>query len=141
VRGMAIISVSIPRKILEKVDSSLDEQGFASRSEMIRQALRAFMTEGKTLRELAGEITATVTIIYKRKAKRGQIFDIQHSYGDLISTFLHAHINGDHCLEVIVVKGDSTILRKLVEALRSNEQIIQIKVAVLRQSNLYGPRL
>jgi CopG family nickel-responsive transcriptional regulator len=138
---MAIISVSIPRKILEKVDSSLDEQGFASRSEMIRQALRAFMTEGKTLRELAGEITATVTIIYKRKAKRGRIFDIQHSYGDLISTFLHAHINGDHCLEVIVVKGDSTILRKLVEALRSNEQIIQIKVAVLRQSNLYGPRL
>jgi CopG family nickel-responsive transcriptional regulator len=133
---MTIISVSIPEKLLEKVDHSLNEEGFANRSEMIRQALRAFMTEGKNLRELEGEITATVTIIYERKAKRERISDIQHSYGDLISTFLHAHIDEDHCLEVIVVKGESNILKKLVDALRSNEQIIQIKVAVLKQSKL-----
>lgn len=130
---MTVISVSIPEKLLEEVDGSVEQRGFANRSEIIRQALRAFIAEDKSIMELEGEIAATVTIIYERGAERGRISDIQHNYGDLISTFLHAHIDEDHCLEVIVVKGEAETLRKLVQALRTNEEIFQIKVAVLKE--------
>lgn len=131
---MTIVSVSIPDNLLEKVDNSIKEHGFANRSEIVRQALRFFMTESESLKKIEGEITATITIIYRRKAKREQISSIQHSYGDIISTFLHSHIDEDHCLEVIVVKGRTETVSKLVNALRTNEQIIQIKIAVLRES-------
>jgi CopG family nickel-responsive transcriptional regulator len=131
VRDVTVISVSVPEKLLERVENSIREQGFANRSEIVRQALRAFIMENRSLRELEGEIAASITIIYERGAKKGQISEIQHSFGDIISTFLHAHIEEDYCLEVIVVKGEADTLRKLVEAFRTNEQITQIRVSVL----------
>jgi CopG family nickel-responsive transcriptional regulator len=131
VRDVTIISISVPEKLLERVENSIREQGFANRSEIVRQALRAFIMESRSLRELEGEIAASITIIYERGAKKGQISEIQHSFGDIISTFLHAHIEEDYCLEVIVVKGEADTLRKLVEAFRTNEQITQIRVSVL----------
>jgi CopG family nickel-responsive transcriptional regulator len=131
VRDVTVISVSVPEKLLERVENSIREQGFANRSEIVRQALRAFILESRSLRELEGEIAASITIIYERGAKKGQISEIQHSFGDIISTFLHAHIEEDYCIEVIVVKGEADTLRKLVEAFRTNEQITQIRVSVL----------
>lgn len=129
---MTIISVSVPEKLLERVEDSIREQGFANRSEIIRQALRAFVMESRSLRELEGEIAASITIIYKRGAKKGQISEIQHSFGDIISTYLHAHIEEDYCLEVIVVKGEADNLRKLVDAFRTSKHIDQIKVSILK---------
>jgi len=131
VRDVTVISVSVPEKLLERVENSIREQGFASRSEIVRQALRTFIMESRSLRELEGEIAASITIIYERDAKKGQISEIQHSFGDIISTFLHAHIEEDYCLEVIVAKGEADTLRKLVDAFRTNEQITQIRVSVL----------
>lgn len=133
---MTIVSVSIPDNLLGKADHSMKEEGFASRSEMVRQAIRAYIAEARSLRELEGEIAATITIIFEREATKGRISDIQHSFGDIISTFLHAHIDEDYCLEVIVVKGDANIVRKLVDAFRTSEQIAQIKVAVLKESKI-----
>ena len=132
---MTVISVSVPEKLLERVENSIREQGFANRSEIVRQALRAFIMESRSLRELEGEIAASITIIYERDAKKGQISEIQHSFGDIISTFLHAHIEEDYCLEVIVAKGEAEKIRKLVGAFRTNEQITQIKVSILETTN------
>jgi CopG family nickel-responsive transcriptional regulator len=131
-----VISISVPDKLLGDVDSYIEEHGFANRSEIVRQALRTFMTEDKSLREIEGEIVATITMIFERKAKRELISDIQHRYGDITSTFLHTHIDGDHCLEVVVVKGEADTVRKLVDAFKTNDQIVQMKVAMLDQSNL-----
>ncbi len=132
VHHLTVISISVPEKLLQKVETSIKEQGFASRSEIVRQALRSFIMENRSLRELEGEIAASITIIYKRESTKGQISEIQHSFGNIISTFLHSHIDEEQCLEVIVVNGEANTIRKLVEAFRTNEQISQIKVSLLK---------
>lgn len=133
---MPIISISIPEKLLQQVETAIKDQGFANRSEIMRQALRRFIRDNKSLKELEGEIAASITIIYKRDATKAQISEIQHSFGNIISTFLHAHIDEDHCLEVIVVKGEAKNIRKLVEAFLINEQINQLKVSILKTSKI-----
>ena len=134
---MPIISLSIPEKLLQRVETTIKDQGFANRSEIVRQALRTFIKDNKNLKELEGEIAASITIIYTRDKTKAQISEIQHSFGNIISTFLHAHIDEEHCLEVIVVKGDAKIIRKLVEAFRINEQINQLKLAILKTTKNY----
>jgi CopG family nickel-responsive transcriptional regulator len=129
---MTIISVSVPEKLLERVERSEAEQGFANRSEIVRQSLRSFLTETRSLKELEGEVTASITIIYERETPNEQVSVIHHNFGEIISTFLHAHIDENYCLEVIVIKGAAEKLRRLVDALRTNEQISQIKVSVLK---------
>jgi CopG family nickel-responsive transcriptional regulator len=116
---------------LEKVDSYIREQGFANRSEIIRQALRAYMSESRRLSELQGRTTATITIIYQRDAKKGQITDIQHSYSNVVLTFLHTHVEEGYCIEIIVAKGDAKVIKALIDALRANKQISEVKVTIL----------
>jgi CopG family nickel-responsive transcriptional regulator len=132
VNVMAIISVSIPENLLDRVEATIREEGFANRSEIVRQALRSYIMETRTLKEVKGEIAASITIIYERGATKGQISEIQHNFGNIVSTFLHAHLAEDYCLEVIVVKGDAVTLKKLVEAFRTSECINQIKVSLLK---------
>ncbi|TRO52294.1 CopG family ribbon-helix-helix protein [Candidatus Bathyarchaeota archaeon] len=130
---MTIISLSIPETLLEQVDSAIVEKGFASRSEITRQALRLFLKEDIQIENLEGEIVATATIIFKEKADRDRLLDAQHVYGGLVLTFLHAHIHEGFCLEVIILKGEARTIRKFVDELRTNEQITQINIAVLAQ--------
>lgn len=128
---MSIVSLSIPKSLLEKVDRYLREQGFANRSEIIRQALRAYMSESRRLGELQGRITAIITIVYRREAKRAQITDVQHNFGPVVLTFLHTHIEEGNCVEIIVARGDAQVIRSLIEALKVNEQISEVKVTIL----------
>jgi CopG family nickel-responsive transcriptional regulator len=130
---LTVVSLSVPDTLLEQVDSIIKERGFASRSEIVRQALRLFLKEDVRIEEIKGETMATITIIYREKADRARLLDAQHVYSGLVSTFLHAHIHEGYCLEVILLKGQAQIIRKFVYTLRSNEQITQIKVAVLNQ--------
>jgi CopG family nickel-responsive transcriptional regulator len=125
--------LSIPDALLEQVDSTITERGFASRSEITRQALRLFLKEDIQIENLEGEIVATATIIYKDKADRKRLLDAQHVYSGLVSTFLHAHIHEGYCLEVIILKGQAKTIRKFTDTLRTNEQITQINIAVLAQ--------
>jgi CopG family nickel-responsive transcriptional regulator len=128
---MNIVSLSIPKNLLEKVDQYVKEQGFANRSEIIRQALRAYMSEGRSLSELQGRITAIITIVYQREAKRNQITDVQHNFGPAVLTFLHTHIQEGYCVEIIVARGDAKVINALVQALKANEQISEAKVTIL----------
>ena len=128
---MSIISFSIPKTLLEKVDSYLKDQGFANRSELIRQALRAYLSESKRLNELQGRTTAIITIVYRRQARRDQIMDVQHKFGPVVLTFLHTHIEEGNCIEIIVARGEAQAIKSLIEALKSNEQISQAKVTIL----------
>ena len=128
---MSIISLSIPTNLLEKVDSYVQEQGFANRSEIIRQALRAYISESRKLSELQGKLTATITLIYKSEARTGQIADIQHEYSNAIATFLHTHVEQGYCIEIIVAKGEAETIKALITALKANKQISEVKVTVL----------
>ena len=128
---MSIVSLSIPKSLLKKVDRYAKEQGFANRSEIIRQALRAYMSESKRLDELQGRITAIITIVYQREAKRSQITDVQHNFGPAVLTFLHTHIQEGYCVEIIVARADTQVIRALVQALKTNKQISEAKVTIL----------
>ena len=128
---MSIVSLSIPKSLLEKVNQYLREHGFTNRSEIIRQALRAYISESRRLSELQGRITATITIVFKREARRGQITDVQHNFGHVILTFLHTHVEEGNCIEIIVARGDAREIRDLIEALKGNEQISEVKITIL----------
>ena len=128
---MSVVSLSIPRSLLEKVDQYVKEQGFVNRSEIIRQALRAYMSEGRSISELHGRITAIITIVYQREAKRNQIADVQHNFGPVVQTFLHTHIQEGYCVEIIVARGEAQVINALVQALKANEQITEAKVTIL----------
>jgi CopG family nickel-responsive transcriptional regulator len=43
--------------------------------------------------------------------------DLQHEHRDVIISSLHCHLDHDHCLEVLAVRGKSAPIKKLADEL------------------------
>ena len=128
---MTVVSLSIPDRLLEELDSSIERWGFASRSEALRQAVRFFIEEQRSLREVEGEVIAIVTVVYEKAAKSDRMLALQHEWGSIVLTFLHTHVDKASCLEVMVVKGLIRSIRKLVNAMKADKQVRQVKVTMI----------
>jgi len=128
---MATINVSLPDKMIEKLDGIVKERHYASRSEIVRDALRALFTEVEWTSRLTGTALAMVTMTFNvdRRGVFEEISRLQHEYEDIISTTMHNHMHGS-CLEVVLTRGDITRIRELVERLKAIRGIEVVRVTV-----------
>lgn len=128
---MVIISLSIPDELLTQLDRILGEEWYASRSEVVRQALRKYIAEYKELENIKGNIVATITALYEKRDKNEGLTHLQHEFGDIMTTYLHSHLAGTSCLEVMVVKESSKRLKDLMDGLKANKHVKQLKFSIM----------
>ena len=130
---MSIISLSIPQNLLSKIDETIKQQGFANRSEIIRQALRAYLTETRrSLKNSKEELRATITLIYRKDAHRGQIMDLQHNYSGTANSNFPSHSRRNRFLyrSYSRLRGEAQTVRNLIQALKSNKQVSEVKATI-----------
>jgi CopG family transcriptional regulator, nickel-responsive regulator len=128
---MVIISLSIPNELRDELDRILGEEWYASRSEVVRQALRKYIAEYKELENIKGNIIATITALYEKKDKNEELTQLQHEFGDVMTTYLHSHLTEKSCLEVMVVKGSSKRLKDMIDGLKANRHVRQLKFSIM----------
>ena len=129
---MSIISLSLPNELLEQLDTILgSEDRSASRSEVVRQAVRMYLTQYSELERIEGNVIATITVLYEKTEENKELFRLQHEFDDMITAYLHAHLSETSCLEVMVVKGASKRLQSLVDGLKANKPVKQIKFSIM----------
>ena len=128
---MSIISLSLPNELLEELDTHLGEDRGATRSEIVRQAVRMYLTQNNELEKIKGNIIATITVLYEKTEQNKELFRLQHEFDDMITAYLHAHLSETDCLEVMVIKGDSDRLRRLIDGLKANKPVKQIKFSIM----------
>lgn len=127
---MVIVSLSIPDELLDDLDKIMGEAWHASRSEVVRQALHKYISEYKELEKVKGSIIATITVL-QEKAERNEGLRLQHEFDDIITQYLHAHLAGNSCLEVMVVKGDSLRLKGLIDGLKADRHVKQLNFFIM----------
>lgn len=128
--------VSLEKGLLDKFDALVAEKGYASRSDAFRDLIRGRLVE-RTWR--AGEAVAgAVTLVYDhhRKDLMGRITDIQHDFHALIISTQHVHLDHDHCLEIIAVRGKAGEVERLADALRSIKGVMHGTVSMSSAGNL-----
>jgi CopG family nickel-responsive transcriptional regulator len=128
---MSIISVSLPKELLKELDAILGEERYATRSEVLRQAVRTYISEYKELEKIKGNVIATVTALYEKAEKNEELFRLQHEFSDMITAYLHSHLTEKTCLEIMVVKGPSKRLKGLIDGLKANKPVKQIKFFIM----------
>ena len=128
--GVTRIGVSLPRNLLDEFDSIIETRGYSSRSEAIRDAIRSYISEYKWMEKEEGEIIGVVNVIYDHHMKgvTDAIIDLQHEFGDIISTTLHIHLDKDSCLEMILVKGEMREVKKLVDKITALRGVMNVKL-------------
>ncbi len=123
-----IISMSINEVILKEMDGLTKEMGFSGRSETIRAGIRLLNQEYKERLKIKGKINATLSVIHYHKKDMSLLM---HKYQDIIVTHLHNHLDNEKCLDIFVLKGDSSKILKLVELFEKDKLIEHVKFYVL----------
>ncbi len=128
---MSIISLSLSNELLEELDTVIGQEHNATRSEVVRQAVRMYLTQYNVLEKIKGNVIATITVLYEKTEENRELFRLQHEFEDMITAYLHAHLSETSCLEVMVVKGSAERLRSLIDALKANKPVKQIKFSIM----------
>ncbi|MHA2351753.1 MAG: nickel-responsive transcriptional regulator NikR [Candidatus Thorarchaeota archaeon] len=105
--------VSVPEDLLEKFDKLVAKKEYVGRSEAIRDAMRAYISQTEWEEEQKGAI-ASLNIVYQHKPKlMAELMEAQHdAHAEVVST-VHVHVSESHCMEVITLRGD----RKSIDSL------------------------
>lgn len=81
--------------------------------------------------KIKGNVIATITVLYEKTEKNEELFQLQHEFSDMVTAYLHSHLTEMNCLEVMVVKGPSLRLKSLIDGLKANKPVRQIKFSVI----------
>lgn len=111
--------VSLDKALLDRYDRLIRLKHYRSRSEALRDMIRRELVhrQWQTDREVAGAITFVYD--HHKKDLLHRITDIQHDFQKLILSSQHIHLDHDHCLEIVAVRGRAGEVKKLSDMLIS----------------------
>jgi CopG family nickel-responsive transcriptional regulator len=132
-RKITRMSLTLPEDLLGELDRMLKVQGYASRSEAVRDALRDFLANYKWRQKLKGELVGVVTLVYEHDVRglTDALMDIQHAGRKVVNAVQHLHLDTKNCLETLVVRGQADEIRKLVDRLGALRGVKQVKLMTI----------
>ncbi|MGB8492831.1 MAG: nickel-responsive transcriptional regulator NikR [Candidatus Acidiferrum sp.] len=115
---LARIGIALSEDLLKEFDDLIARRGYTNRSEAFRDLIR-----NELVNKISGsgdaKVFGTVTLVYDHHARllSEKLTDLQHQYYAAIMSTVHVHLDHDNCLEVILVRGKSSLVQALANAL------------------------
>jgi CopG family nickel-responsive transcriptional regulator len=118
------IGVSIDSALLHRFDSFIADQGYENRSEAFRDLIRDRLV-GSVVVAGNALVVGTVTLIYNHHTRLlpEKLTDLQHEHHAIVISTLHAHLDHENCLEVVVLRGRSKDVQRLADRLISTKGV------------------
>lgn len=112
--------VSMDSELLQSYDNLIKREGYTTRSEAIRDLIRDKLVE-ESIELDNNYVFGALVYIYdhnKRELEKS-LTNIQHEYFENIISTSHVHVDHDHCLEVILLKGKAKLLKAISDKILS----------------------
>ncbi len=124
-------SVSLPADLLRQLDRMAKEKGYDNRSLAIADMIRSELVEHRQ-RDGKTEIVGTITLVYDHHKLHVQetLTDIQHDHHDVILSTIHVHLDHHNCLEVLLVRGQASVVKRIADQLIAAKGVKHGKLTV-----------
>ena len=111
--------ISLEQDLLAKFDRLIKQKGYGNRSEAIRDLVRDHFVEEDVASNKV--VVGTITLIYDHHQPKlsEQLVSAQHDYKGQVLATTHVHLDHHNCLEVIILKGHGTEVKKFSDNLLS----------------------
>ena len=115
---VARFGVSLNRSLLKALDRMVRKQGYRNRSLALSDMIRDRLVEHRQEME-DRDVVGSITLVYDHHRSHVQrtLTDLQHHHLNTIVSTLHVHLDYDHCLEVLVVRGKASLVRDVADHL------------------------
>ncbi|MBL8681494.1 MAG: nickel-responsive transcriptional regulator NikR [Myxococcales bacterium] len=122
--------VAMDADLLARFDQHLEKRGYATRSEALRDLVRADLAAAHVAD--GGLAAATLTVVYDHHVREltEKLTEMQHDLGEHVVSTLHVHLDHDHCLEVIVLRGPSKKLQEAADRILATKGVEHGKLVI-----------
>jgi CopG family nickel-responsive transcriptional regulator len=120
---VARFSISIEPGLLKKFDGIIEGKGYSNRSEAVRDLIRKRIVEEEWRGE--GEVVGSLTLLYDHEVRgiADKLTDLQHGHPLNVISSMHVHLSERSCMEILVIKGNAGMVRKISEELLSSRGV------------------
>lgn len=110
---LARFGVSIDKNLLELFDKQIKTQSYETRSKAISDLIKEYVDADVINAD--GVLAGAVTFLYSHHNKDlvSKLLEVQHDNHDLIVSMQHIHLNHDICIEILAVRGESSLVKSL----------------------------
>lgn len=112
-------TISLDERLASAFDRLIEQRGYTTRSEAVRDILRTQLQTDRERRDGRGHCAASLSYIYNHHERElaERLTSLQHAHHDLIISTMHAHIDHEHCLESVLLKGPIRRVREFADRL------------------------
>ncbi len=122
---MERFTISLDESLAQEFDALIRARGYANRSEAVRDMLRGELERHRLAREDAPHCVASLSYVYNHHERRlaERLTDLQHHAHDLVVSSMHVHLDHDHCLETLFLRGETGAVRGFAERLSAERGV------------------
>lgn len=116
--------VSMTSDLLDDFDRLISRMGYQSRSEAVRDMIRQRLVDQEWI-DADKETIGTITLVYSHEIRdlAAVLTSLEHDHYKSILSSMHIHLDPHNCLEVLIVRGKSSIIRKIADRLISTKGV------------------
>ena len=126
---MQRITVTIDDDLLAGIDAYCERKGYQSRSEALRDVIRAEFSRKETMEEALPPSRAqghgVLSYVYEHhtRALASRLTSNHHDHSDLSVATMHVHVDHDLCLEVSILKGTVHAMQHFADSVSSQRGV------------------
>jgi CopG family transcriptional regulator, nickel-responsive regulator len=122
---MERFTISLDESLAQEFDALIRARGYANRSEAVRDMLRSELESDRLAREDAPFCVASLSYVYNHHERRlaERLTDLQHHAHDLVVSSMHVHLDHDHCLETLFLRGETHEVRGIAEKISAERGV------------------
>lgn len=116
---MERFTISLDEKLAAEFDRLIRERGYLNRSEAVRDLLRGKLDSLRLQEQQAPFCVASLSYVYNHHERdlAERLTGLQHDQHDLVVASTHVHLDHENCLETVILRGKTEVVRRFADAL------------------------
>jgi len=116
---MERFTISLDADLASEFDTLIKARGYSNRSEAVRDMLRSQLESFRRERGEARHCVANLSYVYNHHERdlAERLTQLQHDHHNLSVSAMHAHLDHEHCIESLILRGPSAEVRDFSDIL------------------------
>ena len=114
---MERFTISLDEKLAQDFDAWIAGRNYENRSEAVRDLLRAELGRARLQHAQGSQCVACLSYVFNHHERdlSERLTSLQHAHHDLAISTMHAHLDHDHCLETVILRGEATAVQQFAD--------------------------
>jgi CopG family transcriptional regulator, nickel-responsive regulator len=122
---MQRFTISLDDTLAEEFDRLIAERGYGNRSEAVRDLLRSQLDRQHERADPKAICVACLSYVYAHHEHElaQRLLALQHGHHDLTVSTTHAHLDHEHCIETVILRGPAVTVRRFAEGVMAERGV------------------